>query len=172
MGASVAFQAPVTMQVRPAPPPPRSTTGTPSKPPTSIFSVPGFPGVPIFQVPRTIIQGIVKQSGLPTRIRPASLPPTPYDPTSPYPPPPQPTFLPSGGNVPSITGVLTAPVQGPGISDTGGAPPLPPSIAAGGGGGGDGSGGGGAGGVTVSGSAQIPWLTLALIAGGLYLVTR
>ncbi len=151
MGAGVAFQAPIIM--RPNPPASRAPSGSPTKPsiPTSL---PGFPGIPVFQVPRTIIQGIVKQSGLPVPTRkPLTLPPPTYDPTGPY---------------TSAPPVLTGPISGPGITDTGGAPPAPPPMSAGGGGG-DGSGGGG---VSVAASAHIPWLTIALIAGGLYLVTR
>jgi hypothetical protein len=149
----VAFQAPHVF--RPAPPTSRAPSGSPSKPsiPTSL---PGFPGIPVFQVPKTIIQGIVRQGGLPVPTRPASRP--------------QPGTIVDYTIPPSQ--VLTGPIAGPGIppmTDQGNTPPpiMPTDSGPGGGGGG----GSGAGGVAVAASARIPWLTIALIAGGLYLVT-
>jgi len=165
MGAGVAFQQPVIL--RPTMQAPRAPSGAPAPSPTFkpvTIAIPGAPKVTIPSpvMPRPTVTGTRTQLPIPTRPAPI----------------PQPHFLTPGGTTQvSTTGVLTAPVQGPGIpptTDQGFVPPPPPTITGGGGGGGgggDGSGGNaGAGGSPASGR-PFPWLILVLVAGGLYLVT-
>jgi hypothetical protein len=161
MGAGVAFQQPVilrsTMQA------PRAPSGAPTKPaPAPKVAIKPPTVVSITQVPKILGPSVHPFVGTRTQT------PTPTSPGNPGAPPiPQPHFLTPGQQL-TTDGPISAPLQGPGITDTTGAPPAPPpSVTV------DNSGGGGGGPVSAAPAAQpFPWLAILAIAGGLYLVTR